>query len=359
MRRATDDGIDTVKRVTESAGHFESMVLTNVAAGSAGLWGLSVTPLGNSLRVMRTRFFQLLTAACLACAMVVIPAQSFAQGMRSTAMSGDQRQGHYFTYGGARIFYQDTGKGMPMILIHGYPLSGELFKYQRNPLSKHFRFITIDLPGYGKSSAPNAAGSIEGYAKDVMALMDHLHIQKAIVGGHSMGGVITMELYREMPQRFSGMVLIDTNPKPAPIVGKSEWDAYAKQAREKGIASTVPLLLPVMLTGKTIASMPQKADILKRVVMEASVNGFVAGGHALANRMDYRPTLKTVKVPALIIVGQDDPLWAVPLDQLMHHLIPNSTLSILPGAAHASIFEQPSEANDAIMDWATKMKLSR
>ncbi|MDQ2907907.1 MAG: alpha/beta hydrolase [Candidatus Eremiobacteraeota bacterium] len=68
--------------------------------------------------------------------------------------------------------------------------------------------------------------------------------------------------------------------------------------------------------------------------MQASVNGFVAGGHALAERADYRPVLKTVKVPTLILVGVDDALWSLELDQMMHAAIPGSKLVILPGAAH-------------------------
>jgi len=282
----------------------------------------------------------------------------FAPGRAQDAMSGvamGRTAGQYFNYAGNKIFYQVAGRGQPILLIHGYPLSGELFRHQRTGLSDRFKVVTLDLPGFGRSTAPNATGSIMSYAKDVIALMNHLHIQKAIIGGHSMGGVITMELYREVPQRFAGMILIDTNPMPAPIVGAAQWNAYPIQARQKGIASTVPLLLPQMLTGRTRLGYPGVANELKGIVMQASLNGFVAGGHALADRADYRPLLKTVKVPTLILVGVADALWSLEIDQMMHAAIPASKLVILPGAAHASIFEKPTEANNAIRSWASNM----
>jgi len=300
----------------------------------------------------QTKRPRVLGSAALAVALVLLagPGQAQPASVRSSQMS--RAGGQYFRHNGSRIFYQVAGHGQPIVLIHGYPLSGELFRHQRTGLSDRFKVVTLDLPGYGRSTAATATSSIGDYVKDVIALMDHLHLQKAIIGGHSMGGVITMELYKEVPQRFNGMILIDTNPMPAPIVGAAQWNAYATQAQQKGVASTVALLLPQMLTGETRANEPAVANELKGIVLEASVKGFVAGGHALADRADYRQLIKTIKVPTLILVGVDDPLWAVPLDQMMHAAIPNSKLSILPAASHASIFEKPQEANDAIRSWA-------
>lgn len=273
------------------------------------------------------------------------------------ALQADQRQGQYFDINGSHIFYQVSGNGPPMLLIHGYPLSGEMFDGQRRGLSNEFTVITLDLPGYGKSHAASSNGSIEDYAHDVLGLMDHLQIQKAIIGGHSMGGVITMELYKEVPQRFAGMVLIDTNAKKAPPVGMAEWDAYAAQAQQMGVDSTVSLLIPQMLTGRTRIQNTQATSELENVVREASVDAFVAGGHALANRADYTSMLGSIHVPTLVIVGVDDPLWAFPLSQMMHQMIPGSRLAILPGAAHASVYEQPQEANNAIRQWAMQQHM--
>jgi len=306
------------------------------------------------MRAMKTKVLlaPLLGALAMGVGVTAVSAPSAAQTTMSSAPM-KRAPGSSFTYAGNRIFYQVAGHGEPIVLIHGYPLSGELFRHQRTGLADRFQAITLDLPGFGRSEPAKTPGTIGFYAKTVVALMDHLHLQKAIIGGHSMGGVITMELYREVPARFAGMILIDTNPMPAPIIGAAEWNAYATQAQAKGIASTVPLLLPQMLTGMTRLGDPGEANELKAIVMQASVGGFVAGGHALADRSDYRAMLKTVSVPTLILVGQEDALWPYEIDQQMHAAIPGSTLVIVPGAAHASIFEKPVAANKAIGTFAS------
>ena len=77
--------------------------------------------------------------------------------------------------------------------------------------------MLLDLPGFGQSRvAADSAGSLQGYAQTVLGLMDQLKIDKAIIGGHSMGGMTAIEMYKLAPERFSGLVLIDTTAKPAP-----------------------------------------------------------------------------------------------------------------------------------------------
>ncbi|MGH9944455.1 MAG: alpha/beta fold hydrolase [Pyrinomonadaceae bacterium] len=115
---------------------------------------------------------------------------------------------------GARIFYTITGRGEPLVLIHGYPLSGDLFDRQREALSGFYQVVTLDLRGFGRSVAPNEQASIELYASDVLGLMDFLGIQRAVIGGHSMGGITKLEMYRRAPERFIGMILNDTTAAP-------------------------------------------------------------------------------------------------------------------------------------------------
>lgn len=174
---------------------------------------------------------------------LAVAAPALAQQLPTVALaaSADTRQGNYFDAYGSRIFYQVSGTGTPMVLIHGYPLSGALFSYQQAALAARFTVITLDLPGFGKSSPTvGANGSPALYARNVLALMDHLNLQKAIVGGHSMGGIITQELYREAPSRFSGMILIDTVAQAAPIIEQAEWAGYGIQSVRQGVRRFFP-----------------------------------------------------------------------------------------------------------------------
>jgi pimeloyl-ACP methyl ester carboxylesterase len=111
---------------------------------------------------------------------------------------------------GARIFYQVWGEGEPMVLIHGYPMNGSLFSQNVEALSQQYQVITVDLRGFGQSEAPDGDTTVEVYATDVLNVMDELGIQEAIIGGMSMGGPTVFAMYERAPERFNGMILIDT-----------------------------------------------------------------------------------------------------------------------------------------------------
>ena len=268
------------------------------------------------------------------------------------AAQADQRQGAYIEVNGARIFYQVAGTGTPLLLIHGFPLSGQLFQFQLEGLSNQFQVITPDLRGFGKSVAPSGNASTATYAQDMLALMDQLGIRTAIIGGHSMGGQVTLEMYNQAPERFAGMVLIATNPMAASLVEQGQWRGYRRQAATVGVPSIVPIALPQLLTGATRAFDSAKSTTMMNILAEASVNGVLGGGQALATRPDYTGLLGSIAVPTLVLVGLEDPVYAFPISQMTQMAIPNARLAVVPGASHAVIFERPELANDAIRSWA-------
>lgn len=268
------------------------------------------------------------------------------------AVAADTRQGSFFNDAGTEIFYQVTGTGTPLVLIHGYPLSGALFMYQQARLATRFQVITLDLPGFGKSSASSGSASTVYYARTVLALMNHLGIQKAVIGGHSMGGFITEELYREAPARFAGMILIDTAAMAASTVERAEWIGYGIQATEQGVPSILPNIIPSLLTGETRLYNLPVTTAIEDIIAEASVNGAQGGAETLTLRPDYTALLPTIKVPTLILEGIDDTVYAVPIAQQLHAAIPGSTLALLPNGAHVAIFERPDESDSAITAWA-------
>jgi len=268
------------------------------------------------------------------------------------------RQEGMLDINGAQIHYVSVGTGTPMLLLHGYPLSGELFARNRDALaSAGYRVITIDHRGYGMSTAPaGEPGSLETYAKDALAVMDSLKIPKAIIGGMSMGGPITFEMYREAPERFVGMILIDTLANPAGIVEQNIWRGMAQKATMYGPQSLAPELLKDMLTGQTRMNRPGDAKVLTQIVSQASVAGDVAGAMVLANRPDSVPTLKTIRVPTLILEGLEDTVYPPEFSMKMQQNIPNAKLVIIPGAAHAAIYEKASAVNVAIINWARTVR---
>ena len=292
------------------------------------------------------------TALSPALAQTLPPPPTHAQ-----AVAAATRTGSTFTAYGSTIFYQVTGSGTPLLLIHGYPLSGALYQYQQTALASRFQVITLDLPGFGRSSAPVGFGSTALYATYVLALLDHLGIAKAIIGGHSMGGIITQELYREAPERFAGMILIDTIAMTASSIEQGEWTGYAIQASTKGVPSIINTITPQLLTGTTLFNDKPAGTAIMDIIAEGSVSGAIAGAETLAIRPDYTAQLGTVAVPTLVLEGLEDPVYAFPIAQGLQAAIPGATLALIPGASHVSIFEQPTLANQAITAWATAARL--
>ena len=261
----------------------------------------------------------------------------------------------YVEVNDARIFYKVQGEGEPMVLIHGYPLSGELFARNRDALAQRYKVITLDLRGYGMSVAPEVPASIEVYANDVLDVMSELDVPEAIIGGMSMGGPIVFEMYRQAPERFRGMILIDTIAASASIYEAGLWQGVAEQAAVQGVDSLVPVLMKDMLSGDTRVTQPRLVDFLADIIMQASVQSAVGGAYALANRPDSTPLLGEIDVPTLILVGLADTIYPVDVAQSMNSAIQNSTLVVIPGPAHAAIFEAPDLANAAILEWADKI----
>ena len=311
---------------------------------------------------LNRRFFVGTSAAGAA---LLAASSTMAQGTQQTATTGAgtlnlpdpaQRKGEVFETGSTRIFYTKTGQGSPMLLVHGYPLSGALFGRVVDQLSQNHTVILPDLRGYGQSHAPAITDGVGVYADDVLALMDKLGIQKATIGGMSMGGPTVLSMFSKAPDRFDGLVLIDTIAKAASPAEAQLWRGVETMAETNGSEDITPFLLPQMLTGKTRMNEKAQAEYLSAIIKPASKTALVSGAKALANRPDVTPLLDSIKVPTLVLVGQDDPLYSFEVAQMMQAKIKGSQLHIVPGAAHAAIFEAPQDAGGAIVQWASNQK---
>ncbi|MGY2895740.1 alpha/beta fold hydrolase [Deinococcus sp. UYEF24] len=277
--------------------------------------------------------------------------------MGSAMMNGKLPASGTVNVGPYKVFFKSEGTGKPMLLIHGYPLSGELFKDNRAALAKAgFQVITVDLPGFGKSTTPDMNASIENYARVVLAAMDAMGLKQATVGGMSMGGMTLLQMYKMAPSRFNGLVFIDTTADPAGVAEAASWRGNAEQAKAMGSASLAPGLLPRMLTGADRMSKPAQVAFLTSLVSQASVNGSVGGGNALAARPDANPILATIKVPTLLVFGLEDNVTPIELAMKMQKGIAGSKLVLIPGGGHATTFEKASATNAAIISWAKTLK---
>lgn len=267
---------------------------------------------------------------------------------------------NYVTINGNEFFYRDSGEGTPIILIHGWPLSSSLFDDNIPALAEEYRVIAPDLRGFSNSEMSGTPSEIrvEDYAQDVLALMDELEIEQAVIGGMSMGGPIVFAMHEQAPERFLGMLLINTiaaNPFPQE---EQLWLGWAENIEQNGVGVIPDQAMGDMLTGQTRMDNPGLVNHLSSMMENASDEGAIAGAYALANRSDFQPMLADITVPALIIVGLEDAIYPFEISQDMQENITDSELNILDGASHAAIIEAPEDANEAILNWMESMDMT-
>ena len=183
--------------------------------------------------------------------------------------------------------------------------------------------------------------------------MTELGVEEAVIGGMSMGGPVVLSMYDQAPDRFRGMLLIDTIAAAANAIEAGTWMGAADFVEANGVEALPPLIIDEMLTGEARMESPELAEYLTGIMNEASLDAALAGLRALANRPDFQPLLDDIDVPVLVLVGLQDTIYPFEISQRMADRIgDNATLEVLDDASHAAILEGGDRANDAIRAWA-------
>lgn len=227
-----------------------------------------------------------------------------------------------------------------VVLIHAFPLNASLWRPQVERAADGLRFITPDYPGFGRSGEPPAR-SMDDIARSVLQALDDANVDRAVIGGMSMGGYVTLALYRMAPERFVGMMLADTR---ATADNDQQREARRKMiatVRERGASAVADEMLPKLLGATTQREQPELATKV-RAMIEANTPDAIAGAvQAMMGRQDSMSLLRGISVPTLIICGAEDVLTPPADSEALHAGIAGSRLAILNGAGHLSNIESP------------------
>jgi 3-oxoadipate enol-lactonase len=257
------------------------------------------------------------------------------------------------TEDGVELALTDRGDGdLPVVLLHAFPLDARMWEPQIDALADNHRLLALDLRGFGGSSAPDdvALYSMETYARDVIAVLDALTIERAVIAGLSMGGYIAFELWRRIPDRIAALVLADTRSAPDTDEARDKRTAQQDAVRREGIGNLVEVLIDGLLGSQTKANKPDVVEKM-RALMQNPAPGYIGALEALKQRPDSSADLAGIDVPVLILVGEDDTVTPPEMSRAMHEAIPDSRLAVVAQAGHISNLETPGEFSGALEDF--------
>ena len=239
---------------------------------------------------------------------------------------------------GTKIYYEVHGSGAPLILTHGYSSTSAMWQGQIEALSKRHKLILWDMRGNGQSDYPDdtAAYSEALTVGDIAALLDEVGAAKAIVGGLSLGGYMSLAFYRAHPERVRALLIIDTGPGFKKDDAREAWNKRAHDTADRFEQHGLDVL--------------KSASRERSSVSHRDASGLARAARGMLTQRDARviELLPEIKVPSLVVVGADDTPFLAASDY-MAAKIPGAKKVVIPAAGHAVNIDQPQAFIDAVV----------
>jgi len=259
------------------------------------------------------------------------------------------------------LYYEDHGNGRPVVLIHGFPLSGRSWEKQtRALLEAGYRVITYDRRGFGKSSQPSAGYEYDTFAADLKALLDHLDLHDATLAGFSMGsGEVVRYIANYGSGRVSRAVLL-APLQPYLLDNPDDPDAEPDRSMIDGIEESIRADRPAFLTGFFENFYNLDEFLGKRISEEALRESWTVavGASAIATLAcpdtwitDFRADLPKIDVPVTVIQGTADRILPIEITGgRLPDMIGDCRLVRIDGAPHGFLVTHADEVNAALLD---------
>jgi 3-oxoadipate enol-lactonase len=253
------------------------------------------------------------------------------------------------------LAYIDRGASQPVLLVHGFPLDHTMWEAQIEALSKQARVIAPDLRGFGQSplgSVDPAHGiTMERYADDLAEFLDELNLgsdQPIVFVGLSMGGYIAWQFVRKYSSRLRALALLDTRALADTEDARAGRLKMAENVAEWGSRRVAEMMGPKLSAASTFKIKPEVIAAIRRVVENTSPASIAAVQRGLAARPDMTSFLPKIRVPTLVIVGDEDAISPPAEMQAIAATIPNAEFVVILNSGHMTTMENPEAVNIAL-----------
>jgi pimeloyl-ACP methyl ester carboxylesterase len=272
----------------------------------------------------------------------------------SLAQAGESHTPHYANIEGRKVYYEESGRGKAILLIHGFSLDARMWDEQFDSLAGQYHVVRYDISGYGRSTVPESTISS---SDEIAALLKSLGIDKATVVGMSLGGSAAVRFAIDYPQSVEAVITVSSTlegfPYNEPLSGR--LGSYPKMARDSGMAKAKEAWLKDLFMTPVTNAGPVNARI-RQIIAEWSGSQFA--NPALWSFKKFPPPairrLIEIRVPALVIVGEKDDLNIHVIADTLSARIPGARKMIIPDSGHLLNLERPGAFNKIILDFLSE-----
>jgi 3-oxoadipate enol-lactonase len=253
------------------------------------------------------------------------------------------------TANGIAVNYRLEGPSAAQVVMfsNSFVTDYGMWDLQVPAFTKRYRVLRYDTRGHGGTQATPGPYSIDLLVADAVALLDALGLHRVHFVGLSMGGMIAQRLAHQHPDRLLSLCLSDTACRLPP---ESVWDERIALAREKGAAAFVRPMTERWLTRGYYERHPELVAKLGAMISRTSVDGLVGCAHAI-KKMDHSAILAAIKVPTLMVVGEQDVGTPVAAAEVLHRAIDGSSLAVIPNAGHLPNIEQTETFDRTVLEF--------
>lgn len=243
------------------------------------------------------------------------------------------------------IFFREKGQGTPVILIHGFCETNEIWNGFDTQLAAHARVISIDLPGFGNSPLPPIPFTIDGVAEIVGNWLKEYKIESPILVGHSLGGYVTLAMAAKYPSQFKNLVLFHSSVYADPDEKKTNRDKVIDFVSSNGVEPFIQTFVPTLFYNKH----HPEIDRVRAICLKTPARTLIEYTRAMRDRPSREDFFRSYPGQSLIIAGDKDEIIPLTISKKMASSGLKSGLFVLEDTGHMGMIESGSKATEKII----------
>jgi pimeloyl-ACP methyl ester carboxylesterase len=245
-----------------------------------------------------------------------------------------------------------SGAGTPLVLLHAFPLDGRMWAPQVEALAGTYQVIVPDLRGFGaaRDQAVEEAG-MDLLADDLLRLLDDRGLDRVVLGGLSLGGYVALAFLRRHADRVSGLVLLDTKASADGDQARADRLKMAERVLAEGNDFVPEVMLPKLLGQTSREHRPEVVEKVTALIREQTPEAIAGAQRGMAARAATTDVLATIKVPTLVVTGEEDVVTGPEIGRDLAAGIPGARFLLVEEAGHLVNLEQPEIVNEALLDF--------